>query len=680
MKKLIILLILTMLILTVGVTAEEQYLTKGLFRNSAYSVDGTGLWNTDTTAQSYIGNFVDGVTPVIDDINNDGTNDIIIINGGELSVLDYDGNVLALQDSIVVTNPLIQTVGLIDYDNDNLTEIIIATQTNISVYEFNSSDQLSLQNTTAHGLTYYTTLGTPYPTIKCAVSTIWADNKDRCVMVFPINGNTYLVEYQPDTNTNTTNAVGVASTLVPMKGYSINIIDVDNDGSQEIVYGLLQRNVNPRNFRIFITDINGTGSVSTSNIYTHNNVVSGDYANSDILVTNLDGALGNGYEINFAHETSANNWEVMTIDYSGTEDVPIGGYFVTNPNGQVSRNGFLASDTTYSEDEQDPCWYLRDSSDNKDTVMCVTQKAGSNGQETDITNTNNLTNPFYIHEVNLLGGTGILTSAFYVSGTTVSNYPSITTEQYLIPVDYQINGGIDVIGVSSLLMSYYDDEVLNEQVTMSSVEVCPINNVCENSVATIKYGISDAESNTGYCTYTETYINDTSITTFANKSFLATTTSVTATYTADATGSFKIVTNCTDSYNTDNPVSKEYIIIVSNDTSTCNNYDTTNCYSENFVSTSAQTSQDDFDTALDDFYTDMGVESSGAKNILGLLVIIFTAIAIFKLSGSIEMSMGGGVVGGIIAVSLGLLSILPFVIIIILSIAFVVYKLLNRGM
>ena len=84
-----------------------------------------------------------------------------------------------------------------------------------------------------------------------------------------------------------------------MSGYSINIIDVDSDGVQEVVYALLQRNVNPRNLRIFVTEIDSNGDASSTNIFTNANAVAGDWASTDIIVTNLDGAYSNGQEITF---------------------------------------------------------------------------------------------------------------------------------------------------------------------------------------------------------------------------------------------------------------------------------------------------------------------------------------------------------------------------------------------
>ena len=464
-----------------------------------------------------------------------------------------------------------------------------------------------------------------------------------------------------------------------MKGYSINIIDVDSDGVQEVVYGLLQRNSNPRPYRIFVTEISNVGAVSTTNIYTHNNAQSGDYANSDIVISNLDGAVSNGYEITFAEEVSSDRWDMITIDKNGAEKQPlISGYFINNVNGEsVSRNGFVASDSTYAYSSTDVCFYVKDADDNEDSVMCASLQGGYNEEETEIDNTNALSDPFYVHEVNLLGNTGILTSSFYVSEYEVSSIPKFTTQQYIIPVDYQINGGIDLIGVSASLLSYYDDNVVNPQVSIESVSINPNTPICQNTVVEITLTLSE---NTGFCEYQELFINNTLIETFSNITTTSTTSN--AFYSPDSVGNRKLKFSCTDTYNTGTRDTYEKIIVISNDTSVCNNYDD-DIFSTNLVTNTIESENDAFDDDVDSLACNgFKVCSDQARNIAGFMLMIALAVAGFMINRrnpSIEMAVGGAWIGLILSIVIGFFTPLPMVAMIIFMISFTTWLILKGG-
>ena len=86
-----------------------------------------------------------------------------------------------------------------------------------------------------------------------------------------------------------------------------------------------------------------------------------------------------------------------------------------------------------------------------------------------------------------------------------------------------------------------------------------------------------------------------------------------------------------------------------------------------------------FDNDVDAFFDGIHLTSPKARNLLGMMIICLIGAGIFMKSRSIELSLGGAWIGGIMMLVMGILSILPFVLITVLAVVFVVMKVLGRG-
>ena len=673
-NKLIIIILSMILILASGVFAEEQYLMKGTDRVGSYSTTQIGNWNSITTPVLRSSNYVDGNTPVVDDINDDDINDIIIFNGNDLEVLRYDGNNLLIQDSITISDVVEQTVGLIDYDNDNKTEIIIITKTNMSVYEFNGS--LNLEKTFAHGLTYYNVLGNNIHVIKCAKNNFFLDNATRCFTTFATNGFINVLQYKLLQN-NITSQSSVGQQIQP-KGFDLHLADLDSDGYLNVLTSTIQVSSSPRTYRVLNSYVDVNGALTTNTLYTDVGGHTGDYARSDLTITNLDGSYSNGLEITFAESNDGTNYDMTTINKLGNviEDNYYG-LLVDDPEGTLlSANGFITSTTTYSPNINDVCFYLRDGTTNDDTIMCASLVAGVKGYKTSIEQIQNFSVYFNVHETNLFGTTGVLTSLFATQDTTIENKLAITYQQTLIPVDYQINGGMDLIGVSNGLLSYHDDAVINDQVQIINRKICPQNNICKDTTVLLTYTLEDDESDSGTCNISEYYLNDTLIEVFTTKTFDGNQ-DITAYYTPDVVGSFKIKVDCSDQYNyLQSHAFNEYVTIISNDTSTCLNYGS-ECITETYETTAEETLDETFNDDIDSFFGGIGVVSGKSKIILGVILCFLIAMALYIKTNKLEFGLMGFAGGSVVAFIFGLLSILPMIMFIILCVTLLLFRLKN---
>lgn len=645
--------LLTLLLLLPFVVSDaEQYLTWGATRDNTFVQEGIGLWTgrTATTFQQP-GSF--RVPPLIADVDNDGTNEIILIDNKTLKIFNYTTGVgIILEASVTIGtqsygsgNDYWITPGLLDYDSDNLTEIIVVNQTHAITYEWNTT-ALTLEQTTTHGgLTRVGSMNIArFSVIKCAPAVQWTDGKARCVLPYMHwSGSTEIgvLQYNLDLNLANISSVGTNANSDIRRG-NTHVADVDNDGFLEVITTKYDSS-NDDHF-IFKTTINSDGNPSMSLIKTHS--LSGSALFTDVIVNNLDGTVVNGLEITWGYTSDGTNWDAYTIDNTGA-DIDTSYCSILNcPEGeQASLNLVVATDTTYCDFSGDVYYYIRNAANNDpgintDTIHCITRFAGAGTKETTISNTVNFTSPFFIHQASIYGSTGILTSLYGVQSSVKQSFPVLIGQPLIFPVDYQKSGSLDLVGVvDQSTLTYYDDGFTNQNVRINSIAFDTANPVCKNEILGLTLTLTDDLNNPGFCHVQELHFNNTQKSIQSNSSF-TTPGSVTINYLADETGTFPLRLRCRDQFHTAYS-SQVYTVTVLNDTTACNfkgqggsivNFQTTNDTGSNIAFLK------NFNTAL----SDVGVNGTVMKGIIWLIAIMLV-IGGVAFSAARENMAGQGI-------------------------------------
>ena len=652
MKKLFIIPLLIILILPFVTADLELYLTTGVTRDSSYQQDGSGVWAGRTAVEyTRAGDYRAG--GVVYDVDNDGDNEIIVYDhtSNALQILTQNSSGLILEHSEDIgvctyeTNggdPFYQTVGLLDYDNDNLTEIIATNRTHGLIYEWNTT-HLTLENSQVNDISfpadslYFDSL---YPVIKCSPANSNTNNRDTCF--FPFSGTgaiTIAVSYDLDNNYIETSTLSSLSNSDSSRR-NTHVVDYDGDGYNEFLFSMFD----PANgdTYIYATELDGTSNISNSLIYTL--AIGNNLPVTDIIVNNMDAVVSNGLEITLMY-SDGTNWYGRTVDKTGTVLENDYCNVLTCPEGENSAdNLFVCGDSTYCDfPDHDVCGYVSNDNNNDpgvntDTIICFSLYAGAGFEETEVTQPINFTSSdpqvFYAE---MTGVAGVLTSNWLIQGSTVESV-DLSGEDIVIPVDYQQSGGLDIIGFSDTLLTYYDDAYTNAQVEITGYEVNPANPVCQGTSLTYTVTLSDTESDVGYCEFKEYYANNTLVEVFDNKTFtesgwVSGEQTVQGVYNPDEIASRKLVVSCTDQYNTDSAREEySYVVNVVNSSSTCNNYGDA-VAEESFESTVVDEQNDDFDDKIDDAFADIGLEGSKAKAFFWVFLMLGLAVLLgFKLA------------------------------------------------
>jgi hypothetical protein len=693
MKKIII-IPLILILLSIIITADPEYINhEGIDIGASYQRDGNGLWAGRTAIPYSYGANIAG-TPLSYDLDSDGTNEVITIIGNEVSILHFTTSIgfnlvaaynIGEAEMIVARedtydNDFYQTLGLIDYDSDNLTEIVFANSTSMGVLEYNGTSLNFVQ--AAHFTNVSTGTSVPAvtrPNIECATHNYWANNVGQCVMLMQHKGglSVWVLSNYYDLNNNTIRKNIVSGNNMANGGsYSsmkIVLFDGDNDGYLNSYWS---------------THLNGTTAyyVFTSEIQVDNSIVSkegyiagnylyidsyGNHPSTNIIVNNLDGTLSNGAEISWLY-SDGTNWYGRTI--KATDGSTISSSYctaLTCPEGTAASNLWVASNTLYTPYTGDVCGYIRNPTNNDpgvniDTVFCLSQYAGAGYTETEISNTQNFTNQIYAYEGALAGSNGFMTNQFIVQGSTKENN-ALNEMDRLLPVDHQKSGSLDIIGVTyGSSLKYYDDNYNNANYFISDFET-PVNPTCYGYTYTFTATLTDDESDAGNCYAEESYINGTVMQNFSSATINPFSSPYEFYYVADENGQFTLNFYCKDQYHS-SYVNKQFGILVKN-TSPCNDptYTQTTSYETNASLTDNNLLIDQFN----DFSSNFGINSKLAKSIISLiLIVLLGAVTAISLLGK---QMQGNVVVFIISLEtvaaliifywIGWMSAIPLVII-----------------
>lgn len=631
MNKILIVLLI-FLISIISVNAQTEYLTKGVTRDSTYNQPGDGLWAGRTPATyQRAGDY--NSTVLVYDVDNDNKNEIIALKGTLLEIWNYtQGTGIILEASIDVgtqnygqNNQYWQTPGLLDYDSDGYTEIILTNKTDFLTIQYNTTT-ITVEQTTTHnaGTRVGSMQQARYPVVKCAPGIQWTDGNPRCVTPYMHwdGANVQFAFMQIDLNANTANFTNTTAAIVTDNSRAnTHLSDLNNDGYLDFTYRIYDAGND--DIDIWTGSIDATGGITHSLLYTHN--LAGSALFTDVITNNLDGTLVNGLEITWGYTSDGTNWDACTISSSGSVIDCSYCTVLTCPEGELaSLNMVEASDTTYCPYSGDVYYYVRNANNNDpgintDTVHCISLFAGSGTQETTVSNVENFTSPFFIHQTDMYGSTGILTSLFGIQGGTKQSQPGIIGQPFIYPVDYQVTGSVDLIGADEDLLVYYDDAYTNLNIQVDSLDFDTANPVCFGELVGLTITISDDLNNPGYCHIQETWSNTTQKSIQSNTS-VTTPGSYTLNYYADETGTYPLNVRCQDQYHT-NYESRTYTVTVSNDTTVCN-YKGQGAGSVSYNTSTSTAQNTDFLSNLDTALDDVGVRGSLFKGIIWVVMIM----------------------------------------------------------
>lgn len=560
MKTIPLLIALFLLCLIPPALSQEEYLTAGVDRQNTYDQGGTGNWPQTPTTYTRAGS-IDSYFPVVGDIDNDGTQEIIYINNDLLTITNFTDDVglvteqtVAHGDTKIGTSQYYPTPYLIDDDDDNTPEVVSWNGSHMLVFRYNGSEVVLNKSAALNiDITANPTISNKYPVIKCAKGNQMASGNDTCVMV--VNNRTggvseqFFVAYDIDAGTTSNTSVIIPNGNADTQFHNTHAFDGDSDGSLEFY----QSEVDAANgdLRVYEIEVSATGIISVTLIKLH--AIANNRPFTDIIVNRLDGATP---MITWGYSSDATNYDAYTILASDGSLVSNSYCTVlTCPEGDMMSANLFVDDGTYGSYSGDVCYYLRnyDNNDpgvNIDTVHCLSQYAGSDHAETEVSNTVNFTNRPIIHTASMTGTGGLLTPKFILQGGTKQSNPILAGTDVCIPVDAQNDGGLDIICSNATVLTYYDDNVSNTNTQILQYTRTSGNPICNNTKVIYQVSVSDDESDAATCNIEVSYINGTSV---YNSSNVSVTTPGTATFdytfnSPSGTDAYTVTMNCKDQY------------------------------------------------------------------------------------------------------------------------------------
>ncbi len=339
MKKLPIILIIAVLLLVSNVIADNNYTRLGKTLNSEFST-GIGFFNTQLTGETSRTKAINTLVnvPLVADLDNDGVNEIIILDGSTFRIYNTE---LQLQATYLIN--LTQTgpryIYLIqDLDNDNLSEIIVTRdrddleQAEIEIIEYNGSvikqdTRLDISPTSGLGLESEFMIG-------CGTD-------DNCMIVLTPSRVTGAFVDVSAWSFNFTNIstryqverVGTNKAVCAPKFRTISVSDPDNDGVQEFTFTYIiaqgggdrvefrtlgiQANFSPiveiTGFRSIFDALGNTGLDECSN-----QLSGAERLFTAPLVFDVDGVSSNGEEMIFAVNIDEDEFKMFSYESVGS--------------------------------------------------------------------------------------------------------------------------------------------------------------------------------------------------------------------------------------------------------------------------------------------------------------------------------------------------------------------------
>ena len=497
------------ILLCLNANADWQTYQNDL-RNTGAS-NGTGYFPLKTA------NFSDdslgmNFQPLVDDLDNDGKNEIVIFSNDSLIILNPQ--LIILNQSKI--GSILGQPTLLNFDNDNLIEIIFNARQNITdyffAYQFNNSNLKQEFNITLSNEANFSG-------IKC----LNLNGTNSCVFKDTLN-YVHIINMSSKTDSSySTSIYNETRQTIPAIG------DIDNDGNYEAVfwfnndsgggYGFLAFDLNNRNIDWVVDNIFSSifGSLTTFSLKGHPVLVD---LNND---NKLEIAASVFYDDNLPNTDSFNDWftELFVYDSNGSklfskcEKNPSG-----NCNDGVSTRSMWEGTNPFILDVDnnglnDICLVKDKKIDfnfKNMTINCFNY-SGDLILDSEIVPSTNTIKTATIADINNDGNKEIITENHIYARNGSSILELNLGSNFIIPVDIDGNKGLDLIwtfgnqtkvfldnnnysadlSVSSSDISFYK---FNKTHVNISAIIKNIGQVETNNIKTIMYNTETLENNT----------------------------------------------------------------------------------------------------------------------------------------------------------------------------------------
>lgn len=217
-------------ILCISVVSAREWTTYGgNIANWNSEFISTSLWDVTNTL-STVSNGAD-FQPLILDLNQDGDTEIVITSGNYLQIYQHSGTSLYLMDEYNMGSAqtiMMTTAGGDLNGNGNIELIVGLGTTNMSVFEYNNTNNLNL---------IFTNMTRNY-VIKTGIKCFNYSSLIGCYVGAWNGTNSSVIEYNPRTNGISNYYVSDTDVFSTTEGlrFSPPVVDLDRDGNVEIVF------------------------------------------------------------------------------------------------------------------------------------------------------------------------------------------------------------------------------------------------------------------------------------------------------------------------------------------------------------------------------------------------------------------------------------------------------------
>lgn len=333
------LLLCLTLLLIIPAYANDNYSETGNPDNFYHL--GIGFFNSQLTDIDTFTRSVAGKqTPLIADLDNDGINEIIVIDGDTIRL--YNNKELDIIDAFSITDEEITNMIAFDIDNDNFTELIIGFAGVTELLHIIQYNGTSFSNESTFDLSGLTHAQNADMMLKCR-------DVDDCLLVYSDKasdiGASHFIYGVPFNSTDLSPEAIIGQ---PTGGISdssscfsliktMQVADYDNDGSDEYIFSVGSSDGSSQLvFNIYYININssfqiinemeiasggGESSVSFPNSCSEESIVK---TFTSPMVFDIDGSPSNGLETLIAFMVDADEYKIFSYRADGSflDDYP----------------------------------------------------------------------------------------------------------------------------------------------------------------------------------------------------------------------------------------------------------------------------------------------------------------------------------------------------------------------
>jgi hypothetical protein len=258
-------------------------------------------------------------------------------------------------------------------------------------------------------------------------------------------------------------------------------------------------------------------------------------------------------------------------------------------------------------------------------------------------------------------------SVIYTGSDRANLDYNITTSSFgiSIPSDVEKTGYFDILYRTDNGLYYIDDGFTNEQINIDSFTFSR-SPICVNRTYTMTVQFSDAEGDAGTCWVVVKLDNETNLWNTTNRTGAS---GVSIYIKPNETGYFFYDLYCTDGI-AGTPDFERKQVDVNNDLDTCYEPGEADEVS-NIEAPDEEVENEDFTEGVDSILDNFLLSSSKARNVLAIILSFAAAFIVYLKTRKLELALTAKISAAIVLFYLGIMSILPLVIIIIVCAYFI---------